>query len=79
MADWLAAGQALEKVLLSAHSQGLQASYLNQPVRVAFLRPKLQNLMSNQGFPQILLGVGFPEDEIDAAPRRRLGEVIEAE
>ncbi len=76
VADWLKAGQALEKVLLSAHSQGLQASYLNQPVQVASLRPKLQNLLSKREFPQILLRLGFPEDEIDAAPRRRLDEVI---
>ncbi|HKJ18186.1 MAG TPA: hypothetical protein VJ984_12600, partial [Xanthomonadales bacterium] len=76
VADWLAVGQALQKVLLSAHSQGLQASYLNQPIQVASLRSKLQTLLSNQGFPQILLRLGFPEDEIAAAPRRRLGEVI---
>ncbi|MDL0430759.1 nitroreductase family protein [Marinobacter sp. TBZ242] len=77
VADWLAAGQALEKVLLSAHAQGLQASYLNQPIQVASLRPKLQNLLGQQGFPQILLRLGFPEDDIDAAPRRRLDEVLE--
>lgn len=77
VADWLAVGQALEKVLLSAHSQGLQASYLNQPIQVASLRPKLQNLLSQQGFPQILLRLGFPEEEIDAVPRRHLDKVIE--
>ncbi|MGM0907213.1 MAG: Acg family FMN-binding oxidoreductase [Pseudomonadota bacterium] len=68
VADWLATGQALEKVLLSAHSQGLQASYLNQPIQVSSLRPKLQNLLTQQG---------FPENEIDAVPRRHLDEVIE--
>ncbi|WP_404419284.1 Acg family FMN-binding oxidoreductase [Marinospirillum sp.] len=72
LADWLVAGQALEKVLLSAHSQGLQASYLNQPIQVAPLRPKLQNLMSKSGFPQILLRLGFADDDIDASPRRHL-------
>ena len=77
VADWLKAGQALEKVLLSAYSKGLQASYLNQPIQVASLRPKLQNLLSKPGFPQIVLRLGFPKDEIDATPRRRLDEVIE--
>lgn len=77
VAAWLAAGQALEKILLSAHAQGLQASYLNQPIQVASLRPKLQDLLSQAGFPQILLRLGFPKDEIGAAPRRRLDEVIE--
>lgn len=75
--DWLAAGQALERILLSAHSQGLQASYLNQPIQVTSLRPRLRNILSQQGFPQILLRLGFPEDEIDATPRRTLDEVIE--
>jgi len=75
--DWLAAGQALERILLNAYSRGLQASYLNQPIQVAPLRPKLQNLMGQVGFPQILLRLGFPTDEIDAAPRRSLDEVID--
>jgi len=75
--DWLAAGQALARVLLAAHSNGLQASYLNQPIQVASLRPKLQDCMANPGYPQCLLRLGFPENEIEAAPRRRLDEVVE--
>lgn len=77
VADWLGAGQALERVLLNAHANGLQASYLNQPIQVASLRPKLRNLLGGDGFPQILLRLGFPTDEIDAAPRRSLDEVID--
>ena len=75
--DWLVAGQALEKVLLKAHYSGLQASYLNQPVQVASLRPKLQNHLGLAGFPQILMRLGFPKEELDAAPRRNLDEVID--
>jgi len=74
--DWLSAGQALQNVLLTAHFHGLQASYLNQPIQVASLRPRLQNLLRQQGFPQILLRLGFPVEEIEAAPRRLLDEVI---
>ena len=76
VADWLAAGQALERLLLTAHARGLQASYLNQPVQVAQLRPKLQNALDRDGFPQLLLRLGFPEEAVDAAPRRPLDEVI---
>ena len=75
--DWLAAGQALERILLNAYSKGLQASYLNQPIQVVSLRPKLQNLMGEVGYPQILLRLGFPTNVIDAAPRRSLDEVID--
>lgn len=32
IADWLETGQALQRILLNAHSNGLQASYLNQPI-----------------------------------------------
>jgi len=74
-ADWLAAGQALQKVLLVAHVHGLQASYLNQPIQVASLRPKLQKLLDQEAFPQILLRLGFPEGGSHAAPRRPLDDV----
>ncbi len=41
-ADWFVAGQALERVLLTACQNGLQASYLNQPAQIPALRTKLQ-------------------------------------
>lgn len=77
VADWLAAGQALQKVLLTAHSRGLQASYLNQPIQIEALRPELHRLMKQDGFAQILLRLGFTDDEIGATPRRPLDEVVE--
>lgn len=54
---WLSAGQALERVLLTACAAGVQASYLNQPNQVSALRPPLQNLLEIAGFPQILLRI----------------------
>ena len=74
--DWLLAGQALQRALLVGCMHGLQASYLNQPVQVGSLRPKLQNLVGT-GFPQILLRIGYPLEEISPAPRRALDDVIE--
>ena len=74
--DWLLAGQALQRILLVLCKHGLQASYLNQPVQVASLRPKLQNL-AGPGFPQILLRIGYPLEEIASTPRRVLDDVIE--
>jgi nitroreductase len=75
--DWLLAGQALQSVLLTACKHRLQASYLNQPVQVASLRPKLQNVTAS-GFPQIVLRLGYPSSEIDAVPRRPLEDVLES-
>lgn len=74
---WLEAGQALERVLLTACQAGLQASYLNQPIQTASLRPKFQQVVQTSGFPQILLRIGFPTEELPATPRRGLQAVVE--
>lgn len=55
--DWLHVAQARQSILLVGCRHGLQASYLNQPIQVASLRPKLQKLVGD-GFPQILLRIG---------------------
>jgi len=74
--DWVAAGQALERVLLTATSRGLQASYLNQPVQVPALRSELADETSLR-FPQVVLRLGYPEAKLEAAPRRSVEEVLE--
>jgi hypothetical protein len=76
---WLAAGQALERCLLTASREGLQASYLNQPIQVASLRPKLQGLVPGRPYPQVLLRLGYPAEDIDTPPRRDLNAVLEPE
>lgn len=75
-ADWLAAGQALERLLLTGVQHGLQASYLNQPIQVESLRPKLEHLLDHKGFPQIVLRLGVPKDELPPSPRRPVGDVV---
>lgn len=75
--DWLAAGQALQHVLLVACMHRLQASYLNQPVQVAALRPRLQQLLAHPGHAQLLLRIGYPTEALPPTPRRALAEVIE--
>lgn len=74
--DWLTAGQALQRVLLVACWHGLQASYLNQPIQVAALRPKLQGVVG-VGFPQILMRLGYPVEASPAVPRWSLEEVTQ--
>jgi len=74
---WLRAGQALERVLLTAAARGLQGSYLNQPVQVMSLRPRLADLCRHSGSPQVLLRLGHPEEELPASPRRPVEEVTE--
>ncbi|HMN75048.1 MAG TPA: nitroreductase [Burkholderiaceae bacterium] len=73
--DWLAAGQALQRLLLLGVRQGVQASHLNQPVQVAALRPRLQELAGCAGPAQLLLRIGVPARALPAAPRRPLWEI----
>lgn len=75
---WFSAGQALERVLLLGQAVGVSASYLNQPIQVAQLRPKLQTLLNTPGYPQILLRLGFGS-EVKPTPRRAVSEVLLSE
>ena len=76
VADWLAAGQALQRLLLVGLSCGLQASYLNQPVQVAALRPRLQQLTGRPGHAQLLLRLGVPTRALPATPRRAQADIL---
>ncbi|WGH78216.1 Acg family FMN-binding oxidoreductase [Jannaschia ovalis] len=75
-ADRLAAGQALQRLLLVAAAAGLQASYLNQPVQLPALRPRLAALCGGEGAPQILLRIGRQKAILPPAPRRPLAAVM---
>ncbi len=74
--DWLAAGQAVQHALLVGLTHGLQASYLNQPIQVPDLRPRLQSLCGPIGMPQLLLRWGIPQTILPASPRRPLESVM---
>jgi hypothetical protein len=74
--DWLAAGQALSYLLLCARAEGVSASYMNQPIEVAELRPHLAEAIGRAaGFPQLLLRLGHAGDR-EPTPRRDAVEVI---
>ncbi len=74
--DWLAVGQALERVLLEAAADGVQAGYLNQPCQVEPLRDQLAKLVGDH-HPQVVLRLGHPAKALDAAPRRPVDAVLE--
>ncbi len=73
--DWVHAGLALEHVLLLCTSTGLTSSFLNQPIEVDELRPRLAKLLGRHDHPQILLRLGFGPD-VAPTPRRPVEEVI---
>ncbi len=75
--DWLVAGQAAERVALTAETIGLSTSYLGQPLEDADHRQRVRELVANPGCcPQQILGFG-PAPSVRATPRRRFSEVIQ--
>lgn len=74
-ANLLSAGQALGRVLLRARAEQIWASFLNQPIEVPQLRPKLHDLLGRKGFPQFVLRMGYGQ-EVKPTPRRTAGEVL---
>lgn len=73
--DWLHTGIALEKLLLKASSEGIAASYLNQPIEVPELREKLRLLLGLKGQPHLIIRMGYGK-EVKPTPRRDIEEVI---
>ncbi len=71
--DWLRAGQAMQRVLLTASAHGAQASYLNQPLAL----PETRSQLSCAGFPQLILRMGYQRQTLRKTPRRSLEEVLE--
>ena len=73
--DWLAAGEALDEVLLHARAGEIWTSFLNQPIEIPELRRRLRDQLNLGGFPQLILRMGFGQ-EVKPTPRRIAGEVL---
>jgi nitroreductase len=72
---WLAAGLALQRLLLVATKAGFSTSYLNQPIEVLELRTRLATELRTAGFPQLLLRVGRGSS-VPHSPRRPMADVL---
>mgnify|MGYP006306334501 CR=1 FL=1 len=73
--DWLNAGRALAAALLTATESALRHSYLNQPVEVSELRPRLAELVGIRGTPQVVLRFGYGP-LVEPAVRRPVEDVL---
>jgi nitroreductase len=74
--DWLNAGQALARVLLAGRARGLSAAFLNQPVQVPALRARLREMLGREGWPQLILRMGYSQDDLRPTPRRGVEDVL---
>lgn len=73
--DWIVAGEALARVLLRACAAGVYASFLNQPIEVAELRPHVRAVLGMRQVPQVLLRMGYAAED-RPTPRRTVEEVL---
>jgi hypothetical protein len=74
--EWLAAGQAMERVLLRACSRGLTSSFLNQPVEVEAIRPRLADAIGRSGkYAQLVMRFGYGPD-VQHSPRENVEDLL---
>jgi hypothetical protein len=73
--DQVRAGQALQRVLLTATDAGLACSMISQPIEVPAARDQLRRSLGRTGFPQIALRIGYGRPG-RGAPRRPMADVL---
>jgi hypothetical protein len=74
-ADWLRAGQALQRVLLTATVHGLSASFLYQSIELRDMRGEAAPPWPFPENPQIVIRFGYGKQPV-ATPRRALDDVL---
>lgn len=74
--NWIQTGEALGRILLQARAENIWTSFMNQPIEVPELRPKLREALGRAiGYPQLLMRMGYGK-EVKPTPRRDVNNVI---
>lgn len=76
---WVATGRALAEVLHRLTMLGLVNAFLNEPVEVSAIRPRLAALVAPGQTPQLLSRFGYLKEGVAMPPhaaRRPLSEVL---
>jgi hypothetical protein len=82
--DWIGAGQALQRILLTASACGVAAALHTQPLEVGWLRESIRTRVSDGAYPQLVLRFGAvvqaaasvrrpPEDVLSGTTGEHLG------
>jgi len=76
--SWLAAGQGLARLLLTAAARGVSASPMTQALEIPDTRRRLATELGVVGHPQMILRLGYGADDGAAAgtPRRPVEEIL---
>ncbi|GAA3414972.1 Acg family FMN-binding oxidoreductase [Streptosporangium vulgare] len=74
--DWIAAGQALQRILLCASARGLSAAFHTQALETPHLREFLRQELCSREYPQMIMRLGVTFDDSQGV-RRPVSEVLE--
>ncbi|SCG34509.1 Acg family FMN-binding oxidoreductase [Micromonospora inositola] len=74
--DQIIAGQALQRVLLTATDAGLSVSMISQPIEVPGAREALRLSLGRFGTPQMVMRIGYGQPGV-TTPRRSVDEVLD--
>jgi nitroreductase len=74
--DQIVAGQALQRVLLTATDHQLAVSLLSQPIEVPAARDQLRHALGRRGTPQMVLRIGYGQPGFPTR-RRPVEDVID--
>ncbi|MEV6979658.1 nitroreductase family protein [Sphaerisporangium sp. NPDC051017] len=74
--DWMAAGQALQRVLLHASAHGVSAAFHTQALELYHLREFVRQELCSGEYPQMIMRLGYPAGETRAV-RRPVSDVLE--
>jgi hypothetical protein len=75
--DWVNAGQALQRILLTAGTCGIAAAMHTQPLEYGWLRESIRTQLSDGAYPQLVLRFGAVI-QAAASVRRPLDDVLSA-
>ncbi|HEY3035194.1 MAG TPA: hypothetical protein VGJ54_11130 [Streptosporangiaceae bacterium] len=73
--DWINAGQALQRILLTASTCGIAAALHTQPLELDWLRDSIRTQLSDGAYPQLVLRFGTVI-QAAASVRRPLDDVL---
>jgi hypothetical protein len=74
-ADWIHAGQALQRVLLVASTYHVAAALHSQPLEIPLLRDFIRSHLSGRAYPQMVLRLGATSEQA-VSVRRPVDEVL---
>jgi hypothetical protein len=74
-ADWVNAGQALQRILLTASTSGAAVALHSQPLELPWLREFIRTQLSDGACPHLVLRIGLVT-QVAVSVRRDLGDVL---